>query len=81
MLGFSFQINVLLPLSAFLPSLVSNDHREIFLSPVTFGNTLLCRHVRHVAVVFHAKKTKHISKSSGSNKNTYYKPVVKVNTR
>ena len=56
MLNFSFQINVLLPLSAFLPSLVSNDHTETLLFPETFGNTLLCRHVRHFAVVSRSKK-------------------------
>lgn len=52
----SFQINVLLPLSACVPSLVSNDHTEIFLLSVPFGYILLHRHVKHVAVVFHAKK-------------------------
>lgn len=56
MLNFGYQVNVSLPLSVRIPSLVSNDHTELFLFPVIFDNTLLCRPVRHVAVVSHAKK-------------------------
>lgn len=78
--SFNFQIHVLLPLSACLPSLISNDHKEIFLFLVTFGNTLLRRHVRRAAAVFHATEQKQVSKS-GSNKNTHCISLVKLNTR
>ena len=80
MLNSSFQINVLLPLSACPTSLISNNHTEIVLIPVTSENPLLCRQVRHDTVISHAEK-QNINKSFGSNKNIYCTPIVKIITK